>query len=605
MTRRLLLPLALLSLVACNWLAVPLPGGAWHFADGAESTSDAADRTSSATLTATATETSTATGTATDPYASTMTAVTVEVWVDDLPIRFQRVPAGRFTMGASPGDTPVVSNEYPRHEVVISRRFLLAASEVTQEQYHQVVGLAGYNPGSATLPVVDRSWSDAVTYCNRLSALVGFDAAYDAAGNLDLDSPGYRLPTEAEWEYAARAGTTGPHHGPLLEVAHYDARSQRKLQPTRQLAPNALGLYDMLGNAWEWTHDRYGLYAEGVATDPVGHPIAATRVRRGGSYRSGATEVRASTRQSAEPTVTADSGFRPARWLDNPQGEPYPAAKPPSTATSTSTSTSTDTTTDRATETAVDLTVDTPAPEEISTATETFNGVPMTFAVVPAGSFLMGSTFAANEQPVHKVVLSRPFWIGVTEVTQRQYTAVGMANNAPNKGDTLPGVAVSWVQAVDYCDQLSDRAGLDFAYDANRNLLLDKSGYRLPTEAEWEYAARAGFTGELPDDVEKIAWSAPHAALKPHDVASLAANGWGLFDTLGNADEWVSDWYDEAWYQRSPMTDPTGPSTGVRRVRRGGHFGTSAANLRLGFRDNYTPTFGSSSAGFRVARTAP
>jgi formylglycine-generating enzyme required for sulfatase activity len=156
----------------------------------------------------------------------------------------------------------------------------------------------------ANLPVEKVSWDDAVAFCDKLSAVEGV-----AKGT-------YRLPTEAEWEYAARAGAPGARYGDVGEVAWYDGNAGGQTHDVGTKKANAWGLHDMLGNVWEWTGDWYGSYADGVQVDPVGPGAGSDRVIRGGSWSFDAQYARAAYRNGGDPSSRYDSlGFRPTRSL--------------------------------------------------------------------------------------------------------------------------------------------------------------------------------------------------------------------------------------------------------------------------------------------------
>ncbi|MEW2474485.1 MULTISPECIES: formylglycine-generating enzyme family protein [Micromonospora] len=182
----------------------------------------------------------------------------------------------------------------------------IAAVPVTQEQYAQVTG---ERPSAATgdrLPVESVSWWDAIRFCNALSQRDGLTAAYRLDGDQvgwNVDADGYRLPTEAEWEYACRAGTTGPRYGPLDEIAWYRGNSAERIHEVGGKQPNTWGLYDMLGNVWNWCWDVYDAEVYG-----------SYRVLRGGGWFDEQWSCRASVRRRSHPTFTVDDvGFRVAR----------------------------------------------------------------------------------------------------------------------------------------------------------------------------------------------------------------------------------------------------------------------------------------------------
>ncbi len=270
--------------------------------------------------------------------------------------RLVRIPPGRFQMG-SPSDEPQRSEGETRHWVTISKGFLLGATTVTQGQWQKVMG---NNPSffkncGDDCPVESVSWFDVVDFCNRLSDLEGLSHCYGGVGEAiqwDRTCAGYRLPTEAEWEYAARAGSdaalsTGPltirgeNSGPELDpIAWYGGNSavayagaidcsawKGKQYPSTSCGPhpvagkrgNAWGLFDMLGNVWEWVWDFKGEYPAGSVTDPTGPAAGALRVDRGGCWECYASFCRSAYRDGTVPGSRYYSlGFRLARSLPDP-----------------------------------------------------------------------------------------------------------------------------------------------------------------------------------------------------------------------------------------------------------------------------------------------
>ena len=221
----------------------------------------------------------------------------------------------------------------------------------------------------------------------------------------------------------------------------------------------------------------------------------------------------------------------------------------------------------------------------------------MEFVRVPAGEFRMGSRKAhrtSDERPTTRVRITRAFDLGKYEVTRTEWLKVMGTNPWPY--DWLPECRncpvtwVSWEDAQEFIRRLNVRAG--------------GVRYRLPTEAEWEYAARAGARGELySDNVDVIAWYDENSDNRLHPVGQKAPNGWGLYDMLGNATEWVQDWYGR--YSGGTVTDPQGPSSGPGRLYRGGCYSFSCYPPSVSLRRNAPPDYGHPTRGFRLLRIAP
>ncbi len=220
-------------------------------------------------------------------------------------------------------------------------------------------------------------------------------------------------------------------------------------------------------------------------------------------------------------------------------------------------------------------------------AAQMFDG--MEFVWVPAGEYLMGSTSAEaddREQPVTQVRISRGFWLGKFEVTQSVWRRVMGTNPSYNAGcGQCPVEQVSWYDALDFIQLLNAQTA--------GNL------YRLPTEAEWEHAARAGTTGDRYGDIDAVAWAFVDST---QPVGQKAPNDWGLHDILGNAWEWVADWYGP--YPGGSVTDYQGPSFGSLRVLRGGGWNFTTSAVRAPYRAwENEPGDSHFGTGFRLART--
>ncbi len=213
---------------------------------------------------------------------------------------------------------------------------------------------------------------------------------------------------------------------------------------------------------------------------------------------------------------------------------------------------------------------------------------------IPAGTFRMGCSpgdgeYHPNEKPAHEVRIRKAFWMGQTAVTVEAYKRYAAANGKamPSlrfSGDLLPMTEINWSEAKSYCEW---------------------AGMRLPTEAEWEYAARAGTTGSRYGAPLDIAWYEANSGDRPNPVGTKAPNAFKLYDMLGNVLEWTADWYSDSYAGSGPVTDPTGPSTGQYRVLRGGSWNVNASFVRASCRNYYPPTLRSYIFGFRGTGELP
>lgn len=204
------------------------------------------------------------------------------------------------------------------------------------------------------------------------------------------------------------------------------------------------------------------------------------------------------------------------------------------------------------------------------------------------GTFQMGSNSGEfeSERPVHSVTLSS-FKIGKYEVTQKQWRQV-MGTNPSHftQGDDYPVENVSWNDVQAFIQKLCQMTG---------------KPYRLPTEAEWEYACRGGTTGERYGDINAIAWYSGNSGNMTHPIGQKQSNSYGLYDMLGNVEEWCQDWHDFFYYYYSPSYDPKGPDTGVQRILRGGCYYYDEQGIRAAYRGAMNPTVKRSNYGFRLA----
>ncbi len=245
--------------------------------------------------------------------AALQTFETQKVLTNSIGMKLVLIPKGTFNMGLLP--TKWVPKPGPQHQVTISNDFYMGVTEVTQTQYKRVMGgnPSGFQGSkvegdSSNYPVDQITWSDAVEFCKRLSEL----PEEKAAGLV------YRLPFEAEWEYACRAKSSaaycfGDSTTSLGDYAWSGENGGKKTHAVGQKKPNAWGLYDMHGNVWEWCWDRYSDYPKSAVTDPVGPDEGMTRVVRGGGWDARAPLCQSAWRQDGNPSSTSDSiGFRVA-----------------------------------------------------------------------------------------------------------------------------------------------------------------------------------------------------------------------------------------------------------------------------------------------------
>ena len=218
------------------------------------------------------------------------------------------------------------------------------------------------------------------------------------------------------------------------------------------------------------------------------------------------------------------------------------------------------------------------------------NSVGMKFAYCPPGRFTMGSPIDEpgrhDDEGQHPVTIGRGFYLGVTEVTQGQFQRVMGFNRSEIKGDDLPVNRISWGHADVFCKKLS---------------LLTGRRYRLPTEAEWEYACRAGAAGPFAGSgkLDEMGWHMDNSDEAPHPVAARQPNAWGLYDMHGGVLEWCADWYARD-YPAEAVADPNGPVSGKYRVARGGSWGHFARACRSAARANFNPAYQLEHLGLRV-----
>ena len=456
--------------------------------------------------------------------------------VNGVTFKMVTVEGGTFTMGGTSEQGAVASDEKPTHSVTLST-YLIGKTEVTQELWQAVMGTNPSTTKGNTFPVVKVSWNDCQTFIKKLNVLTGKN---------------FRLPTEAEWEYAARGGNKSKAYKysgstTIGNVAWYKANAGI-IKPVASMQSNELGIYDMSGNVWEFCNDWYGNYSGEAQTNPIGPASGDYRVQRGGSCATSADQCRISYRGAADPTAPFDHvGLR------------------------------------------------------LCLSTEpsfTVNGVSFEMVEVEGGTFTMGATAEqtgvfGDEKPTHQVTLPS-YYIGKTEVTQELWQAVMGSNPSNFTGTNLPVEKVSWDDCKTFIAKLNALTGKNF---------------RLPTEAEWEFAARGGnksrgykYCGS--NTLSDVAWYVDNSDNKTHPVAAKTPNELGIYDMSGNVLEWCNDWYSSTYYTSESQTNPTGPDSGSSRVRRGGSWNYRENTCRVSYRGNTTPSFRYNYLGLRLCLSA-
>lgn len=486
-------------------------------------------------------------------------------------------------VGCSPQDASCLADEKPGSWVKLSP-FWIDTHEVTVGAFRAFAAATGWSSppqpagSSEKAPVVHVTQRDAAAFCAWL---------------------GKRLPSEAEWEAAARGSYPQAIYPNGAAIDHDSANFAGiggkdrfpSLAPVGSFLPNTLGLFDMAGNAWEWVADSYTPNPPKAQAPKAGGKL---KVTKGGGWNSPPPSLRVSNRgRLPEDAASEAVGFRCARDAQ-PQELTTPSPTPPPRAEATPTPKAE---VPGPPPTHPSQKPPSEPPSQASPLSEkTLTQVPLAVVRLPGGSFERGcvkgdSWCSADEQPRRAVFLS-PFWIGKTEVTVAQFrvfsqaTGMPMPEQASWSGEDYPVVNVTWEEAQAFCRWL---------------------GGRLPTEAEWEYAARGGTAGTrypggnhiTHDEANFDGLGGTDQFAKAAPVASFPPNGFGLFDTLGNVWEWCLDWYQEDYYAQSPERDPQGPENGQKKVVRGGSFTSDPGRLRLSYRSSLKPNERWLFTGFR------
>lgn len=563
------------------------------------------------------------------------------------------LPPGEFTMGRTEAQfdelLEVVENNpemrknrggiitwsmlmMPAHRVRLTKPFYIGATEVTVGQFRKFVEATGYKTEAEQglvhgqpyqgqrpfctwrkpmawrkpplkqhddEPVIHLCWNDCVAFCNWLSKEEGVE---------------YCLPTEAEWEYSCRAGTTTPWS--FGDIGDFDARGNKhaiwsdggqkfdRPQRVAQREPNAFGLYDMHGNMWEYVADWWHRlsYKEMPLNDPTGPDLQSEkndqrRIIRGSSFDWGrwggdsAYRMRITQQSNQHPHMS----FRVAMRIKNVEGL-APAIDPDAERRRERRDPGANS--EQVTAALEAAVIRDKLDNELTI--QLGNGVEMPFVLIPAGSFLMGSEKGADdERPLHRVVISKPFYMAKYELTQSQWEAVmgkhkwlSELTEGDNEmsGPTKAMNVLSWNDCQQFISKLKAK--------------VPSHSFALPTEAQWEYACRAGSTtefqfGDDPSKVGDYAWfqgnmnwpGQPGFKGKAfyHDVGRKKPNAWGLYDMHGGVWEWCADRYNADYYFDSPLVDPIGPEEGRFRVLRGGSWFRYAKYARSSYRRFFHP----------------
>ncbi|MEI6178599.1 MAG: SUMF1/EgtB/PvdO family nonheme iron enzyme, partial [Verrucomicrobiota bacterium] len=490
-------------------------------------------------------------------------------------MEFVLIQPGSFMMGSDEGTTAIEG--VPVHKVTLTKPYGIGKYEVTQEQWEKIMGAnPSYFQGPKN-PVDSVTWNDCQSFVAKLNA----------------KAPGrsFRLPTEAEWEYACRAGSTAAYcfregKGSLADYAWSRSNADNTNHPVGQKKPNAWGLHDMHGNVVEWCADRYGEYPASAVTDPQGPSSGSRRVLRGSNNTFRFWDRQEVTANSSGVRLVLNavpgdgeikSGSPPQQGTDANQSPVPPAAER------------------------------TPGEEMVIILP---GGVKMKLVWIPATTseawkkisdgrdyFVMGSPSdepgRAGDEDQVKVKLSQGFWLAQTECTQNQWVAI-MANNPSGfKGDDLPVEQVSWNDAKKFITKFNEVKTLPAGWKAH-----------LPTEAQWEYACRAGTKTiySFGDSLKLTSANFGGTLGKTCPVANYPANAWGLYDMHGNVWEWCADGF--GGYPSGLATDPFGPKNGASHPFRGGSYCDDGMECRSANRAARDAPWRWNTIGFRVVLVA-
>lgn len=633
-------------------------------------------------------------------------------YTNSIGMKFRLIPPGEFIMGKPPeyinelkkdipltwqsqpsGWLELISSHGPQHRVILTQPFYLAIHEVTQGEFSKIMernpSWFSANGGGKSVvrdqvtemfPVEMVTWLEAAEFCAELSRREGFLPFEYRAGEPAAKQPGtaYRLPTEAESEFACRAGTQttywfGDSEVNLHKVAWYRDNADSRTHTVGGLRANPFGLYDTHGNVFEWVQDwwsptYYSEFAVEPAVDPSGPPSARSsrRAARNGAWDLWHMRCDSGTHTAQNPMVRENRfGFRIALAVDAVRQIEHKRAG----------NAWTPGTRDQSVPAAAIAPFNSEqarARQEawaayLGTTVESPNSIGMRMVVIPPGEFLMGSppsqinlatafignspekattrAWFQNEYPPYHAVITKPYMMAATEVTIGQYRqfvnttqyvteteTYGFGNSSAEVvNDTItkeqkkmtwqtpgypvneesPATQITWNDSIAFCNWLSEREGLSPAYQRNEDgswiPVSQSEGYRLPTEAEWEFACRAGSTthfsfGDNPAELEKYAWFDRNAGGQSHKVAQKLPNPFGLYDLHGNVFEWCQDWGQRDWYRSAFSIDSPGPPSGTHGVCRGGTWMQVDARCRCAFRFFPAHSVRDNDLGFRPVR---
>lgn len=589
-------------------------------------------------------------------------------FTNSIGMTFRLIPPGRCRLGTPQeeiadliANSPELSREWiesetPPQEYDQGEAFYMAVCETTNRQFAEFVQATGYksqdeasglggarwlSPEQGVVRVPSHTWrlhSSEETQDHPVCYMTPADGIAFCQWLSGKEGRSYRLPTEAEWEYACRAGTEGLTSIPVGRdpLASYRMINGGTFVDVGSLLPNPFGLHDMYGNVMElasFSPTRYWLRGGAAGSASAGALRSAARRPRDGLDFSGHPDgfrivlsVESLMPTAGEATTIREPApVRPRAAEPGLGPVPAPAVAP----------------------------FDKAAARVFQEAWATHLGVPveysnsigMRFCLIPPGEFLMGSPpeeleaalqlevademfkpLIRSRGPRHRVVLTKPVYIGKFEVTQTEYQAVtgknpshfGPAGEGKEAVKDLeagryPVENVSWEDSIAFANALSGKENRPPAYFVSGELptLLPANGYRLPTEAEWEFACRAGTTSRYSnsdriDDLPGVCWFWINAAGRTQEVGRLPPNPFQLHDMHGNVWEWVQDGWTEKAYQdfaNKPASDPVAPLSTENwgRVFRGGSWNDGPSVCESAHRQTHVASFAFRHLGFRLA----